>query len=139
MRSIIRLIAAGALSLPLVIGAAGIASADVEYDQSHASASADGAAVYDQASGANGYGDSYYFQQFQAAGPHGAGSWTQAAWTFEGNAGYYDNYAWSSDHGAWTGETSAQADDSDYYDDNDYDDDYDDDFEDDYEDDDYED
>jgi hypothetical protein len=122
MRSIIRLVAASALSLPLVIGAAGIASADVEYDQNAASATADGATVYDLASGADAYGNSYFFQQFQAAGPYGAGSFTQAAWTYDGNAGYFDHYAWSSPDGAWTGSTLAQADANHYYaDDNDSD------------------
>ncbi|MFE9743673.1 hypothetical protein ACFYOT_02085 [Saccharothrix saharensis] len=137
MRSIIRLVAAGALSLPLVIGAAGIASADVEYDQGSASATADGATVHDLASGADAYGNSYFFEQYQVAGNYGAGSFTVAAWTYDGNAGYYDSYAWSSPEGAWTGDTSAQADSNDWYDsDDDYDDDadYDDDGGDDYDD-----
>jgi hypothetical protein len=115
MRSIIRLVAASALSLPLVIGAAGIASADVEYDQNNASASADGASVHDLASGADAYGNSYFFEQYQVAGQYGAGSFTVAAWTYEGDAGYFDFYAWSSPNGAWTGSTSAEADANGYY------------------------
>lgn len=131
MRSIIRLVAAGALSLPLVIGAAGIASADVEYDQGNASASADGATVHDLAAGADAYGNSYFFEQYQVAGEYGAGSFTVAAWTYDGNAGYFDHYAWSSPDGAWTGHTHAQADANDWYeDDGDHDDDYDDDYDD---------
>lgn len=120
MRSIIRLVAAGALSLPLLIGAAGIASADVEYDQNAASASADGATVYDLASGADGHGNSYYVVQFETAGPYGAGSFFQAAWTYDGNAGYADGYAWSSPDGAWTGSTSAHAHSHDWYDDDEH-------------------
>ncbi|MFI9010479.1 hypothetical protein ACIGNX_24900 [Actinosynnema sp. NPDC053489] len=109
MRSIIRLVAAGALSLPLVLGAAGIASADVEFDQNAASATADGATVYDLASGADAHGNSYFVQVFEAAGPYGAGSYLQAAWTYHGDAGYFEDYAFSGHEGAWTGDTSAHA------------------------------
>lgn len=122
MRSIIRLVVAGALSLPLLIGVAGIASADVEYDHGSASATAEGAVVHEVASGADAYGNSYYFEQYQIAGNYGAGSFTVAAWTYNGDAGYYDDYAWSSSEGSWTGDTSAHADSDDWYDDDDYDD-----------------
>lgn len=125
MRSIIRLVAAGALSLPLIIGAAGIASADVEFDQNNASATANGATVHDLASGADGEGGSYFYESYEVAGPYGAGSFYVLAWTWQGNAGYHDGYAWSSPEGAWTGSTSAHADDNHYAeadDDDDYDD-----------------
>ncbi|MEU4738913.1 hypothetical protein AB0G02_00430 [Actinosynnema sp. NPDC023658] len=139
MRSIIRLAAAGALALPLIIGAAGIASADAEYDQNNAAATANGASVHDQASGVDDYGNSYYFEEFQFAGPDGAGSWAEFAATWDGNAYYFDAYAWSGPEGAYTGDTQATAESPDYYDDDDYD--YDDDYDhhDDYGDDDYDD
>ncbi|MFE2752651.1 hypothetical protein ACFXGA_11690 [Actinosynnema sp. NPDC059335] len=128
MRSIIRLVAAGALSLPIIIGAAGIASADVEFDQSDVAATSQGASVYDQAAGADDYGNSYYYEQYQLAGEDGAGSFLVVSWVYDGHAGYFDNYSWSGPDGAWTGDTSATADAPDYYDDDDYDgdDDYDD-------------
>lgn len=127
MRSIIRMAAASALAFPIIIGAAGIASADVEYDQNNVSATADGATVHELASGADGYGGSYFFEQYQAATPYGAGSFTVVAWTWDGNAGYYDAYAWSSPEGAWTGDTEAHAEASDYDDHDDDDDHHDDD------------
>jgi hypothetical protein len=119
MRSIIRAIAAGALSLPIIIGAAGIASADVEYDQNHVSATHYGAAVYDQASGADDYGNAYFYEQWQVAGPDGAGSAFAVSWVFHGSAGHVDGYSWADGHGAWTGGTEAYADSPDY---DDYDD-----------------
>ena len=63
---------------------------------------AEGATVHDLASGADAYGNSYFFEQYQVAGNYGAGSFTVAAWTYDGNAGYYDSYSWSSPEGAWT-------------------------------------
>ncbi|MCC8247988.1 hypothetical protein [Saccharothrix luteola] len=122
MRSIIRLVAAGALALPIVIGASGIASADVEFDTNSASASADGATIHDLASGADGEGGSYFFESYEVAGPYGAGSFFVLTYTYDGNAGYHDGYAWSSPDGAWTGSTSAQADDGYAGDDDDYED-----------------
>jgi hypothetical protein len=114
MRSIIRAIAAGALSLPIIIGAAGIASADVEYDQSHVAATHYGAAVYDQGSGADDYGNAYFYEVWQVAGPDGAGSALTVSWVYDGHAGHYDEYAWVDDQGAWTGNTEANADSPDY-------------------------
>ncbi|WP_033441124.1 hypothetical protein [Saccharothrix sp. NRRL B-16314] len=114
MRSIIRLIAAGALSLPIIIGAAGIASADVEFDQNNASATQHGAAVYDLASGADDHGNAYFYEQWQVAGPYGAGSVTVASWVHNGDAGYFDHYAWADAYGAWTGSTHASADGADH-------------------------
>lgn len=112
MRSIIRLVAASALALPVIIGASGIASADVEFDTNSASATADGATVHDAASGADGDGNSYFYEAYEVAGPYGAGSFYVVSWTWHGNAGYHDGYAWSSPDGAWTGSTSAHADDN---------------------------
>jgi len=132
MRSIIRLVAAGALSLPLIIGAAGIASADVEFDQGNVSATADGATVHEQAAGADDYGNTYFYEIYEVAGPYGAGAFGQAAFTWDGNAVYFDGYAWSGQEGAYTGYTAAEATAPDYYDDDDYGDDYDDDYGDDY-------
>lgn len=123
MRSIIRLVAASALSLPIIIGAAGIASADVEFDQSDVAATSQGASVYDQAAGADDYGNSYYYEQYQLAGEDGAGSFLVVSWVYDGHAGYYDYYNWSGPEGAYTGDTSATAEAPDYYDDDDYDDD----------------
>jgi hypothetical protein len=117
MRSIIRLVAAGALALPIIIGASGIASADVEFDQSNASATADGAVIHDLISGADGEGTSYFYEGYEVAGPYGAGSFYVLTWTWQGNAGYADGYAWSSPDGAWTGSTGATADDNSYGDD----------------------
>ncbi|PSL54081.1 hypothetical protein B0I31_107135 [Saccharothrix carnea] len=124
MRSIIRLVAASALSVPLVIGAAGIASADVEFDQSDVAANANGAVVYDQAAGADDYGNSYYYEQAQLASPYGAGSYLVVSWVYDGHAGYYDHYSWSGPEGAYAGDTSATADAPDYSDDYDDDSDY---------------
>jgi hypothetical protein len=109
MRSIIRLVAAGALSLPLIIGASGIASADVEFDDHNVSATDNGATVHDLASGADGEGNSYFYESYEVAGPYGAGSYHVLTWTFQGDAGYHDGYAWSSPDGAWVGSTSANA------------------------------
>ncbi|MFD0203533.1 MULTISPECIES: hypothetical protein [Saccharothrix] len=119
MRSIIRLVAASVLSLPLVIGAAGIASADVEYDQTDVAANAGGAAVYDQAAGADDWGNSYYYEQAQLASPYGAGSYLVVSWVYGDHAGYYDHYSWSGPEGAYAGDTSATADAPDYYEDDD--------------------
>ena len=109
MRSIIRLVAAGALSLPIIIGAAGIASADAEFDQSDVAATSQGASVYDQASGADDYGNSYFYEQYQLASEQGAGSFLVVTWVYDGHAGYYDHYSWSGPDGAWAGDTSATA------------------------------
>ncbi|WP_367132729.1 hypothetical protein [Saccharothrix sp. HUAS TT1] len=117
MRSIIRLVAASAVAFPVMIGAAGLASADVEYDQTHVSATADGSTVYDQAAGADDYGNSYAYEQFQAAGPQGAGSWLAISWTYGDSAGHYEHYTWSDTEGAYAGSVSATADGPDYYDD----------------------
>lgn len=133
MRSLIRLAAAGAVALPILIGAAGIASADVEYDHEGVAATADGAVQHVVMSGAEENGNSYWAEQWLAAGPDSAGTLTTVAWTWYGDAGYFQQYTYSGEEGAFAGETSALADDADYY----YDDDYDDDDYDDYDDDDY--
>ncbi|WP_447005484.1 hypothetical protein ACRAKI_02815 [Saccharothrix isguenensis] len=116
MRSIIRAIVAGALALPIVVGAAGIASADTEYEQNHAAATHYGAMVYDQGSAADDDGNAYFYEVWQVAGPDGAGSLLVASWVYDGDAGYYDQYTWSDSHGAWTGSTHATADSPDYHD-----------------------
>lgn len=140
MRSIIRLAAAGALALPIFIGAAGIASADAEYDHGDVSATSDGATVHEIASGVDENGDSYFVEQYLGAGPDGAGSLLQAAWTDDGDAGFYEEWTFSGPHGAYAGDTSAYAEAHDWYDgddhhDDDYDDDdYDDDYDDHYDD-----
>ncbi|NUT48047.1 MAG: hypothetical protein HOV94_12170 [Saccharothrix sp.] len=122
MRNIIRLVAAGALALPLVIGASGIASAEAEFDQSDVAATSTGASVFDQASGVDNHGNSFFYEQYQLAGGYGAGSFTVVSWVWDGHAGYYDQYNWSGPQGAWTGDTSAQASAPDYYSDDDADD-----------------
>ncbi|MBB5959612.1 hypothetical protein FHS29_006233 [Saccharothrix tamanrassetensis] len=74
MRTLYRLIAAGALSAPLLIGAAGLASADTDYHQSHTGAGPYGAYHHSVWSGTDGHNHSYYHEHFSWAGPEGAGT-----------------------------------------------------------------
>jgi hypothetical protein len=81
MRMIRRTLAASALALPLIVGAAGIASADTypdhdggaHYTNTSTSAGPDGAASDSTSSHANDWG-STYDHQATWAGAHGAGT-----------------------------------------------------------------
>ncbi|GAA1337362.1 hypothetical protein [Saccharothrix algeriensis] len=72
MRTLYRFLVAGALSAPLVIGAAGIASADTHYHHSSSAAGPDGAWNYCVVSGTDGHGGTYYHENLSWAGPQGA-------------------------------------------------------------------
>jgi hypothetical protein len=131
MRSIIRLAAAGAVALPLLIGTAGLASADVDYDHGVTFAGPDGSGLHYVASGANEHGQAYYYELFTHAGPEGSGVYEQGSFTDGESAHYFDDWSFAGPEGAVTGFTNANADhhdhhhhDDDHHDDND--DDYDD-------------
>lgn len=130
MRSLIRLAVAGAVALPIVIGAAGVASADAEYDYNAVAAGPEGAAVHVVQSGADENGDAYFYEQWIAAGHDGAGVAETGAWVHGDESGYFDNYTAVGEDGAFHSGTSSSADgetwDDDYDGDDHYDDDYDD-------------
>ncbi|WP_338600382.1 hypothetical protein [Saccharopolyspora sp. SCSIO 74807] len=71
MRKLNRGIAAGILSLPLVLGATGIAAAD-SFEQHNAAVGPDGAASNSVQAGTDGSGGASYDQQQHVAGPDGA-------------------------------------------------------------------
>ncbi|MEV7554001.1 hypothetical protein AB0N89_30660 [Amycolatopsis sp. NPDC089917] len=72
MRTIRRTIAASALALPLMIGAAGVASAD-SFGSTEVQAGPDGAATHSVQSDTH-RGSSSFHENSSAAGPDGAGS-----------------------------------------------------------------
>lgn len=73
MRKLNRGIAASVLSLPLVLGATGVAAAD-SFEQHNAAAGPDGAASQSVQAGTDGSGNASYEQQQSVAGPDGAAS-----------------------------------------------------------------
>ncbi|WP_433263415.1 hypothetical protein ACQPZF_32140 [Actinosynnema sp. CS-041913] len=74
MRTLYRFIVAGALSAPLLVGAAGLASADTNYNHDSTVAGPDGAWHYSVCAGTDGHGNSYYREHLSWSGPHGAGT-----------------------------------------------------------------
>lgn len=110
MRSIIRFVVAAVAALPLMIGAAGLASADVvEYDGGTAAAGSDGAVIHNVVAGASEE-YSYFAEDYLYAGEDGAGYWAQLSWTYEGdNAGHHEVWSFSGDDGAATGYNNATA------------------------------
>jgi hypothetical protein len=83
MNSIRRTMIAGALALPLMLGAAGIASADTSggwgndgpsYHETGSSAGPDGASNNSVHSGSDGWGGSYFHGHYDWAGPDGSTS-----------------------------------------------------------------
>ncbi|MFD1149694.1 hypothetical protein [Saccharothrix hoggarensis] len=108
MRSIIRLVAAGAVSLPILVGAAGLASADVEYEQSYSAATAQGAVTHSVESGA-GHGYAYFHEQFLGAGPQGAGYYQQGSFSHPHGAHYGQQWGFSGPEGAFSGSVGSSA------------------------------
>ncbi|GAA1358421.1 hypothetical protein [Saccharothrix algeriensis] len=113
MRNICRLIAAGALTAPLLIGAAGLAYADSGFNQSSTYAGNTGAAAYSVTAVAVD-GVALYQEELVYAGPWGAGtSTTSAAATNGGHGGghaqaYFSNeQTFAGPLGAYQGETSS--------------------------------
>lgn len=86
MRKFNRGIAASVLSLPLLLGATGVAAAD-SFDQHSAVAGPDGAASQTVSTTADGSGKTSYEQRSSAAGPDGAASQDTSASTDDENDG----------------------------------------------------
>ena len=120
MRTLHRLIAAGALSAPLLIGAAGMASADAEYGQTTAVAGPNGAWFHSVHSVADDHGNACFHEHAAAAGPDGAGSFSVHACAGHGyhgghhgdggSATYFSQESFASDEGAYSNTTYAHAD-----------------------------
>lgn len=105
MRIIRRTLAVSALALPLIIGTAGIASADTYYDHdggacyanTAASAGPDGAASNSTSSSANGYGAAYGHEA-SSAGPDGASTSSTHSGTHDWTAGcdyHHGSHYWN--------------------------------------------
>ena len=118
MRSVIRFIAAGAVSLPLLIGAAGIASADsgthAEHENYTVAASSEGALVHEVQAGAHEHGVAYFHESFVGAGSEGAGYYEVTAVSYPGGAHYEDEYAFAGPHGAVVGGAESSVDSGDW-------------------------
>ncbi|MEU7527166.1 hypothetical protein AB0A74_15640 [Saccharothrix sp. NPDC042600] len=122
MRTLHRLIAAGALAAPLLVAGAGLASADAAYGQQTAVAGPGGAWTHTVVAFADGEGNTYFHEHAAAAGPEGAGSFSTTSWTHDGgygdgdgyddgsSAGYHNEEAYASDDGAYYQETFSYAD-----------------------------
>jgi len=121
MRSIIRLLAAGAVALPVLVGAAGIASADAEYEDSTVAATPFGAGIHTVESGADEDGVAYFYESFLGAGPMGAGFEQTGSLSYPGGAAYGHEFGFVGPFGAVAGDTESSADTNDW-DDEDWDD-----------------
>ncbi|NUS63230.1 MAG: hypothetical protein HOY78_13760 [Saccharothrix sp.] len=120
MRTLHRLIAAGALSAPLVIAGAGLASADALYAHDAAWAGPNGAASHSVLAFADDDGDTFFHEEAAAAGPNGAGSFSTTSWAGDGwhhgddddgaSATYYNQVAFAGDEGAYFEQTYSHAD-----------------------------
>ncbi|GAA0245468.1 hypothetical protein GCM10010492_51060 [Saccharothrix mutabilis subsp. mutabilis] len=120
MRTLHRLIAAGALAAPMLVAGAGLAFADAAYGQQTAVAGPGGAWAHTVVAFADDHGNTYFHEHAAAAGPHGAGSFSTTSWTHDGHhggghhdgssAGYHNEEAYASDHGAYHQETFSYAD-----------------------------
>ena len=117
MRSIIRLAAAGAVALPILIGSAGIASAHedgyepgyVDYNNGAAFAGPDGSIVHAVGSGASSDGEAYFYELFMGSGAHGAGVFGAVSYTDGTDAYYFDEWSFAGEYGAATGYTDSAA------------------------------
>ncbi|WP_158842576.1 hypothetical protein [Saccharothrix deserti] len=109
MRSLIRLVAAGAVAFPIIIGSAGIASADTdsEAEVNHAHGFAfvgeHGAFLHALHATANENGDTSFHELFLTAGDEGAGAFEVEAFTEDGDAFFESDFSFSGPYGAGTG------------------------------------
>ncbi|WP_309111241.1 hypothetical protein [Saccharothrix sp.] len=123
MRTLHRLVAAGALAAPLLIAGAGLASADAAYGQQTAVAGPNGAWTHTVVAFADDDGNTFFHEHAAAAGPDGAGSFSTTSWTSDGDngdgdgdwhdgssAGYHNEEAFAGDGGAFYQETFSFAD-----------------------------
>ncbi|MBE1500579.1 hypothetical protein H4696_007679 [Amycolatopsis lexingtonensis] len=109
MRTIRRTMAAGALALPLTLGAAGIASAD-SFGSTQVQAGPDGAATHSVQSGTH-RGGSTFHENSTAAGPDGVATSDKAASADRhGGSQYRENAGTASKDGVATQDTSARTD-----------------------------
>jgi len=109
MRTIRRTMAAGALALPLTLGAAGIASAD-SFGSTQVQAGPDGAATHSVQSGTH-RGGSTFHENSTAAGPDGVATSDKAASADRhGGSQYRQHAGTASKDGVATQDTSAQTD-----------------------------
>ncbi|MGM1060712.1 hypothetical protein [Saccharothrix sp. Mg75] len=128
MRNITRLIAATFVSVPLVIGAAGLASAsaeDVYYEHETSVATSEGAGSEGVLSGVED-GVAFFLEQESWAGEEGAYSSETGAlaggdtWGDEGfgwhGSYYWDNENYAGEEGAYSESTESYAGDEDEYD-----------------------
>ncbi|MEJ2858243.1 MULTISPECIES: hypothetical protein [unclassified Saccharothrix] len=119
MRTFHRLITAGALSAPLLIGGAGLASADALYAHDAAWAGPNGAASHSVLAFADD-GNAFFHEEAAAAGPNGAGAFSTTSWAGDdwgdgggddgASATYYNQVAFASDEGAYYEQTYSHAD-----------------------------
>jgi hypothetical protein len=111
MRTIRRVMVAGALAIPFTLGAAGIASADVGYGENESWAGPDGAYKSSVSSFAGSGGEGVYFQESSSwAGPDGA--WTEDVATGtdgNGNTFYFMDASGAGPEGASSHEVSSIA------------------------------
>ncbi|ONI90441.1 hypothetical protein ALI22I_11905 [Saccharothrix sp. ALI-22-I] len=135
MRNIVRLVAAGAVAFPIIIGSAGIASAgtDDEAEVNHAHGVAfvgeDGAFLHALHASAHENGDTSFHELFLAAGDEGAAAFEAEAFTEDGNAFFESDFSFSGPHGAGVGFEDSSVETGDHFGnvDHDHDDDDDDD------------
>ncbi|EME54552.1 hypothetical protein H074_27758 [Amycolatopsis decaplanina DSM 44594] len=99
---------ASALALPLMIGAAGIASAD-SYGSTEVQAGPDGAATHSVQAGTH-RGSSSFHENSTAAGPDGAAtSDTSATANRNGDSRYRQHSGWAGQDGAGSYETHSST------------------------------
>ncbi|WIV60447.1 hypothetical protein [Amycolatopsis nalaikhensis] len=109
MRTIRRAMAAGALALPLTLGAAGIASAD-SFGSTEVQAGPDGAATHSVRTGTHDGGSGFH-EVSTAATPDGAAvSGTTATADQHGDTQYRQQAASATEDGVATQDTSATSD-----------------------------
>ncbi|XVV07514.1 hypothetical protein ACQPW3_19890 [Actinosynnema sp. CA-248983] len=120
MRTLHRLVAAGALAAPLLIAGAGLASADAGYGQQTSVAGPNGAWTHTVVAFADDDGNAFFHEHAAAAGPDGAGSFSTTSWAGDGHhghgdwhhgssAGYYSQEAFAGYDGAYYQETFSFA------------------------------
>jgi hypothetical protein len=108
MRTIRRTMAAGALALPLTLGAAGIASAD-SFGSTQVQAGPDGAATHTVQSGTHD-GASAFHESSTAVGPEGAAtSDTAAKADSHGDSQFRQHAGWAGQDGVGSSETHAST------------------------------
>ena len=109
MRTIRRTMAAGALALPLTLGAAGIASAD-SFGSTQVQAGPDGAATHTVQSDSQ-RGASSFHENTTAAGPDGAAtSGTSATADRHGDSQFRQHSGWAGQDGVGSSDTHSGTD-----------------------------